>query len=137
MKGYKKKHSRRGAVLVAVLVTLMVASMLFAAMLRTSRQEHQLLRDHQRRLQAIELGQAGVERAAAQLAADEAYSAEVWRISAAELGSREDADVKIAAEALADRPQRRRIRVEVSHPPSGERRAQHRREVLIDLRPRD
>ncbi len=42
-------------------------------MLRTSRQEHQLLRDHQRRLQAIELGQAGVERAAAQLAADDAY----------------------------------------------------------------
>src|SRR5688572_7417048 len=129
MKAHQKKRSRRGAVLVAVLVTLMVASMLFAAMLRTGRQEHQLLRDHQLRLQAIELGQAGVERAAAQLAADDAYSAEVWQISAMELGGREDAAVKIEAATLSDRPQRRRIRVEVSYPPSGERRVQHRREV--------
>src|SRR5262245_4708076 len=39
--------NRRGGVLVAVLVVMTVASLLFAAMLRTNRQEILLLRSHQ------------------------------------------------------------------------------------------
>lgn len=132
-----RHRPRRGAVLVAVLVTMMVASLLFAAMLRTGREEHQMLRGQQLRLQAIELGQAGVERAAAQLAADAAYQSEVWRVSAAELGSRQDASVKIDVERVVDRPRRRRIQVEVNYPPAGEQRVQHRRQALVDLTGKD
>jgi hypothetical protein len=128
--------SRRGAILVSVLVTLMVASLLFGAMLRTGRQEHVMLRDQQLRLQALELRQSGIERAAAQLFADEAYAGEAWQIPAAELNGRNDAAVKIAVVADADRPRRRQISVEVSYPASGERRVQQRSEVVIDLPPK-
>src|SRR5688500_11477960 len=77
--------NRRGAVLVAVLVVMMVASLLLGAMLRTNRDEHRLLRIYQQRLQAQELAQAGLERAAARLAGDDAYAGEIWQIPAAEL----------------------------------------------------
>jgi hypothetical protein len=116
-----------------VLVVMMVCSLLFGAMLRTGREEHRFLRAQQSRVQAMELAQAGLERAAARLAADSAYQSEVWQILPAELNGRQGAVVNIEIEAIDGRPQSRRIRVEVNYPPTGQQRVQHRRAALIDL----
>lgn len=124
---------RRGAVLVAVLVTLMVASVLLAALLRTGRQEAEMLRNQQQRLQATELAEAALERAAAQLRSDAHYKQENWRVSAKDLGGFFDAVIRIDIETPDAEPLRRRVRVEVNYPPSGEQRVRHRREAWIDL----
>jgi hypothetical protein len=129
----ERRNARRGAVLVAVLVVMMVASLLFGAMLRTSREEHQLLRRQQQRLQAEELAQAGIERAASRLARDPEYRSEVWQIAPAELGGREGAAVTIEIETVANRPQRRRALVQVDYPQALERRIRLRHAALIDL----
>jgi hypothetical protein len=84
-------------------------------------------------LQAQELAQAGLERAAARLAGDAAYAGEVWQISAAELGRSETAAVTIEVEPVADRPARRHATVLVDYPQAQERRIRHRHEGLIDL----
>src|SRR5687768_2951716 len=97
--------NRRGAVLVAVLVVMMVASLLFGAMLRTNRDEHRLLRIYQQRLQAQELAQAGLERAAARLAGDDAYAGEIWQIPAAELTGADPAAVAIEVQNVEERSQ--------------------------------
>jgi hypothetical protein len=102
-------------------------------MLRTSRDTHQLLRRQQQRLQGEELAQAGLERAVARLARDAGYNAEVWQISAAELGGREDAAVKIEVQSEPARPQARRVLVQVDYPEALERRIRHRHEALIEL----
>jgi Tfp pilus assembly protein PilX len=126
-------YERRGAVLVAVLVVMMVCSLLFGAMLRTNRDEHRLLRIYQQRLQAQELAQAGLERAAARFARDAAYDGEVWQLSAAELAGSEAAAVTIEIEPVTDRPRRRRATVLVDYPQALQRRIRHRHEALIDL----
>jgi Tfp pilus assembly protein PilX len=128
-----KRQKRHGAVLVAVLVMLMVASVLLAAMLRTGREEQQLLRAQHLRLQAMELAQAGFERAVARLQADASFTQETWRVVAADLGGRDDALIKLDVTTTADRPDHRRVRVEVNYPPTGPRRVQQHREVWIDL----
>lgn len=125
--------ARRGAVLVAVLVTLMVASVLLAAMLRTGRQEYELLRGRQQRMQAIELGEAALERASAKLTTDANYQQENWRVPAADLGGAIDALITISVQTPGDNPRRRHVHVEVNYPPAGEQRARHRREAWIDL----
>jgi Tfp pilus assembly protein PilV len=127
------RAARRGGVLVAVLVVMTVASLLFAAMLRTNRQEMLLLRSHQQQLQAVELGQAGLERAAAHLSHDATYDAEVWQISAAELGGHDAAAVSIEVHKVADRPRRRRVEIVVDYPAAEQRRTRHRQEAVIDL----
>jgi type II secretory pathway component PulK len=132
---------RRGAVLVAVMVVMMVAALLFGAMLRTGREEQQWLRRHQQRLQAEELAQAALERAAARLAGDAPYQSEVWQISAAELGGRETAAVTMGRETaavtiqiqpIADHPRRRRALIQVDYPQAPERRIRFRHEAMID-----
>ena len=127
------RSPRRGGVLVAVLVVMTVASLLFAAMLRTNRQELLLLRSHQQQLQAVELGQAGLERAAARLSRDAAYKTEVWQIPAAELGGHDDAAVSSEVHNVADRPRRRRVEIVVDYPALQQRRVRHRQEAVIDL----
>jgi hypothetical protein len=124
-------------VLVAVLVVLMTASLLFGAMLRTGRQEQQMLRNWQLRVQAIELAQAAVDRAAARLAADADFKSEIWQLDAAEMGGRDAADVTIETSERADRPLSRQIRVEVNYPAGGERRIRYRHEAMIDLPGKD
>ena len=128
---------RRGAVLLAVLVVLIVSSLLIGAMLRTSRQEHRLLRSGQARLQTIELAQAGLERAAAQLASNPNYTTETWKVTADELHGRHAAAIHIDVQEVSQRQQRRLVRVEVNYPPTGPDRVQHRQEAFIDLPEKD
>jgi Tfp pilus assembly protein PilX len=132
----RNNGTRRGAVLVAVLVVMMVASLLFGAMLRTNRDEHRLLRTYQQRLQAEELAQAGLERAVARLAGDDAYAGEIWQIPAAELTGTDAAAVAIEVENVAQRSRRRRAIVVVDYPQDSPRRVRHRQEALIDLHER-
>lgn len=74
--------SRRGAVMVLVMVCLLGVSMLAATLLRLAVAQQRQLRMEGRRLQAEWLAEAALERAAAMLRRDPAWSGDEWTLSA-------------------------------------------------------
>ena len=81
------QRRRRGAVLIVVLVCLAVAAAISVVVVRQIAMERHGVQMNQRGLQASWLAEAGVERAAARLAADPKYAGETWIISAKELAA--------------------------------------------------
>ena len=64
-----------------VLVCLAVAAAISVVVVRQIATERQAVQMNHRSLQALWLAEAGVERAAARLAADPKYAGETWTIS--------------------------------------------------------
>ena len=92
---------RRGAILIAVLVGLGVASALVLTIVKSAALERRLLRQQSHHHQAAWLCAAGLERARQAAKADADYSGETWRVPAAELGKLDDGLVTITAVAGA------------------------------------
>ncbi len=128
-------NRRRGAILVAVIVCLMVAAALLVCIVRQLGMGRQTQQTSHRSVQAWWLAEAGVERAAARLAANAAYAGETWRISAAELDGNDAAEVRIKAEPMAGRAGQWRIRVEADYPTAAEFRCRRMKEIVIDRNP--
>ena len=123
---------QRGAVLVVVLVCLMMATALFVLVVRQALAERRAIEMRCGGVQALWLAEAGVERAAARLAADPKYAGETWTISTAELGGSDGALVRIEVKAIADRPQRRLVRVEADYADAPERRCRQVKQIVVD-----
>ena len=136
---------RRGLMVVAVLVCLVVMMLLGAALLKVALLERENNREAERRLQTQWLVESGLERARARLAADASYSGETWTQSAADLGLAEPAP----ASALAPTADRavgvvtisvdrsgaagRLVRVQADYLRGGPHPSRHSEEQLIDL----
>jgi type II secretory pathway component PulK len=134
----KSVISRRGIVLVAVVVVFAISLMLFGLWARTAVQQQQQMRSQQYRAQALRLAEAGMRRAVARRAADSQYVEEVWQIPAQLLDqinsaqvrirvTNEDGADKISYEATSEFPagavRRAQVsrRIEISRPvPEGE-----------------
>lgn len=86
---------RRGGALVIALVLLTVASLLGVVVVRSVIAHARQLQRTPWRLQAEALVEAGLNRAAAQLATAPDYTGETWQIPAADLGDRFAARVDI------------------------------------------
>ncbi len=125
-------NHRRGAILVVVLVCLMVSAAILVCVVRQVGMSRQTQRTSQGSVQAAWLAEAGVERAAARLAANAAYAGETWPIPAAELGGNDDAEVRIKAERMAGRSGQWKIRVEADYPTAPAFRCRRVKEILID-----
>ena len=76
-----------------------------------------------------------VDRAVARLGASADYAGESWEVPAAELGGRGSATVAIRVEPVADRPTRRRVRVQADYPAGSERRVRQSRESIVAVQP--
>lgn len=123
---------RRGAVLIVVLVCLALAIGLFVLVVKQAVAErHAIDRSHDA-LQSLWLAEAGIERAAARLAADPDYAGETWVISAKKLYRNANAVVRIEIEKIADRPGQRAVRVEADYPNSPEHRCRRVKQLTID-----
>ena len=120
---------RRGMVLVAALVCLVVVMALLGHMLvgalRTGRQMH---RERDRR-QCELLLQAGQGRAALRIAADASYAGEVWNIPAAEIGGQSEGQVTIQVSKNANSPPH--IRVLAEYPRGSEHSIRRSRSALL------
>jgi type II secretory pathway component PulK len=123
---------RRGVVLIVVIVCLMVAAAMGVGFVRQIAAERQAVRAMQTRLQAAWLAEAGVERAAAQLADDSAYAGETWNIPAAELSASDAAVVRIRVENVVGRPERRAVAVEADYPENSALRARQTKRVMVE-----
>ena len=124
---------RPGVLLICVLVCLTMVMMLFAATIRMIFLERQQVRAQENRLQAELLADSGLERATSQLAGNPEYVGEAWRIDAEQLGKRDPATVSIRVEAIADRPQSRRVIVAADFPAEGELRARRSKQIQVEL----
>ena len=110
----------------------MVATALFVLVVRQAFAERRAIEMSCSGLQALWLAEAGVERAAARLAADPKYAGETWTISAAELAGGDGAVVRIEVKAIADRPERRSVRVEADYPDAPEHRCRQVKQIVVD-----
>ena len=90
-----KSNPRRGSVLVIVLVSLLVASMLGAGLIRTVLVHHRQMRVLSGQQQGFWLAEAGVQRAAGQLSETAEYTGETWKVPADVLGLSRTAEVTI------------------------------------------
>jgi hypothetical protein len=122
---------RGGAVLVVALVCLGVAAVVFVLMVKQAGEERRAIQTGQQRIQALWLAEAGVERAAARLAADSTYAGETWTIPAEQLAG-EGGAVRIHVEAMADQPERRAVRVEADYPDFPAERCRQVKQVIVD-----
>ena len=123
--------SRRGTALVVVLAGLAVTTIMFIAAMKLIVVQHKTIELNLRQIQASWLAESGVERAVARLAADAKYRGETWKVSAADLGGRDDGTVAIRAEPVAGKADRRTIRVQADYPADPMQRVRETREVTI------
>jgi type II secretory pathway component PulK len=123
-----KPRRRRGAVMFAVLVSLVVVTALVAGWTSDGLSLSRKSRDAEQRLQADWLAEAGLDRAAARLAVDHNYSGETWTIAPAELSSADGGRVEIHVAATGAS---RRISVAADYPADPQRRCRIRKEIVL------
>ena len=128
--------SRRGFVLIGVVVVLAISLTLFGVWAQAAVRQHGRLRSQQLRLQAVRLAESGLARAMARRGADAQYTGETWSVPAPDLGTAYAAEVRIriaptreatalrfeaTAEVPADSPRRAKItrRIEIPGPMLG------------------
>lgn len=81
-----RRDARRGATLIVVLICLLAIALLAATLLRLAVAQGRQLRLHERQLQAEWLATAALDRAAAEIAVDPQWIAEVWSLPLDVLG---------------------------------------------------
>ncbi len=107
-----RTDARRGSVLVIVLVSLLVASMLGVGLIKTVLIHQRQMRVLSGQQQGFWLAEAGLQRAARQLANTPEYEGEIWDVAEDVLGSSRTAKVTIEV-VKPDEGNEREIRVAV------------------------
>ena len=127
--------SRRGAILIAAMVCLAVAAVIFVAIAKTAATCRRLGEVQAWQAQAAWLAESAVERAAARLAADAGYTGETWTLSAGEFGGANGAAVAISVEPIPETPGRRTVRCRADYPNHPHHRCREVRRVVVSLSP--
>jgi hypothetical protein len=125
------KSRRKGLASVAVLIVLFVIALICAALLKVAFARRVELGMEERRAQAGRLAESGMDRAVARLNTSGDYAGETWGIPAEELGGRGAGSVSIQVEKVADRPDRRKVRVQADYPTGSSQRARQSREIIV------
>lgn len=100
----RARRPSRGVILFLMLVCVLIAGALLAAGARSTVLRRLQQRQEAARLQAAWLADAGAARAAAQLAANPAYTGETWSVSAEALGGQPGGvSIKVAPDPLDER----------------------------------
>ena len=124
---------RRGAVLIMTLVCLALATIVGGVLLRWIVLEHKLLAARATESQARWLAEAGIERAAARLAADADYSGETWQLAAGDLPSGRAGQVELRIETIDGQPRQRSVLVMAEYPTDSETPARARKQIVYQL----
>jgi hypothetical protein len=124
---------RRATLIVAVLVCLTLVTVLAGVWMKLLAVEQRQVRGQQNVVQAEYLAEAGLSRAAARLAADPAYTGEIWQPSAAALGAKLPAKITISVAVAPDGAAARTVSVAAQFPESGPHRVLRSRTQTIHL----
>jgi hypothetical protein len=121
--------------LLIALVCLVLLTVIGGALLRLVLLERKLLDSRERLCQSRWLVEAGLERAAARLAAEPDYQGETWTLPPAEIGGPEPGVVNIQVVMAPERPTWRRIVVQSDYPRDGRRRARTSKQIEVEAQP--
>ena len=102
--------------MVFALMALLVASMLIAALLRTTALSHRQLKRDEYRLQANLLADAGYDRAVKTLKIKPDFTTEEWKVPAEQLSSERTALVRLSVTTDTTQPKRRIVSVIAEYP---------------------
>lgn len=123
--------SRRGAILLVILVCFALAAAMFVVLARLAVTARRVAETQQWAVQAQWLAEAGLDRAAARLQQQADYSGETWKISASELGGAHAAVVKIRVDGVADLAAHR-VFVEADYPDDPVHRSRCTKEIVME-----
>lgn len=122
-------HHRRGMILVAGMMCLLLATMVAGNILATVVRGHRLVDDVHRRLQAEWLVEAGLERGLAAVRADADYAGEEWTVPPEDLDGPFGGRVEITIDRTED--DRVRITSRAAYPPDIDTRATAERTIRV------
>lgn len=124
---------RRGVVLVAAIVCLLVVMLMGAAILRSIALRHRQGREDLYRMQALWLAESAAERCAARLRDERGYTGETWRVRLAQGAAAVEGTAVIRVEPAEGHTASRRVRIEAHWPDHPLHRRLLRKELLIQL----
>ena len=108
-----RQETRRGVSMLIVVITLVVLTAVFGAMLQHILLANRQLKQEAHRLQALVLADSGIERAVQQLRLNPAYDGEVWKLTETELPG---APGEVTIELVAGEAVEQTIRVVAKFP---------------------
>ncbi|WP_417387937.1 hypothetical protein [Gimesia sp.] len=114
--GSQTKNTRRGAVLVIVMICLLLISLVMASLLKSTLMQRRQMLKEQLQVQADWLVESALERAAQQRLTNPEYQGEVWQIDPEELGTRYAASAEIILKPEGDANRKLSIQARVQYP---------------------
>ena len=130
-----RAEKRRGVALLVAIVCVSIAVAVMYGIVQLATQAYREVGLEQHRTQASWILESAVDRAAAQLAAEEDYRGEKWTLEAQELGGRYDAEVTIQVERVEGQADWRQVRVVADYPVDIPYRVRQTRTFRIRLHP--
>jgi len=127
-----KSDRRTGAILAAVLLSLLVVMLVGAELTEAIVQHHRQSRLAEDRQQAFWIAESAVQRAVHALTRSADYKGETWRVPAEVLGSGRAGVATIKIEPAAGASVRRRIAVQAYYPDDPVQRTLYERELIVD-----
>jgi type II secretory pathway component PulK len=126
------RRKRFGAVLAAVLMTLLAVLWIGTELTRSSVMRYRSATQAEQRQQAFWLGESAVVRARKALRESPDYEGETWNVGAEVLGSGEAGEVVITVESSTEDTGARRILVQAYYPEDAVHRTLCTREVIVN-----
>jgi len=126
----RSRRQRRGAVIIAALVCLVIVVAMLGVMLRAALLAQRQLHVERDRRQCELLLEAGLDRAARDLAQQADYRGEIWKLPASEVLGTAAGQVTIAVAHPADR-QPLQISVTAEYPLGSEHSIRRSRTILV------
>ncbi|QDT88475.1 hypothetical protein [Gimesia algae] len=114
--GSQAEKTRRGAVLVIVMVCLLLISLVMASLLKSTLLQRRQMLKEQLLVQADWLVESALERAAQQRLTNPEYRGEVWQIDPEELGTRYAASAEIVLKPEGEADRRLSIQARIKYP---------------------
>ena len=127
-----KSNRRRGAILAAVLLSLLVVMLLGAELTEAIVQHHRQCRLAEDRQQAFWIAESALQRAVYAVAKSPDYKGETWQVPAEVLGSGRAGVAAIQVEPAEGAAARRRIVVQAYYPDDPMQRTLYERELIVD-----
>ena len=123
--------NRRGYMLLVVMICLLLVSLVSTSVLRTASLQYKQVRNQELEEQATWLAEAGIERAAARLIRNPAYTGETWQITIAGADKPMSASVAISITAQIETQPAKSVTVVAVYPTDRQQRAQVTKSVTI------
>lgn len=128
----ESRQSRQGAIVVAVLVALLAATMIGLTLVESVLAHHRQMQVMADRQQCFWLAESAVQRALERLGKSPEYPGETWTVPPKELAASHSGVVTIEVKRVTEPRAGRKIRVEARFPEQTVRQVVCQREVFVD-----